>query len=154
MDDATKAEIEVIRERVEAATPGPLGARIGSGNNVCTALASENESTFDEFVCDVLPDYALESAQVGRRAYPPRWEANRNLIEHAYSDIPRLLAIIEEQEREIERLRQLDDTRKSQHSRADWYHLGDECSGHYDGESGKDCPAIERYGVMGGGRHG
>lgn len=83
-DDALR-EIEA---RVAKATPAPLETRIGSGNNVCTALASNNPATFDDFVCDVLPDYACKPG------IATRWEANREFIQHAYSDIPALCATV------------------------------------------------------------
>lgn len=79
-DDALRE----IKARVAKATPAPLEARIGSGNNVCTALASNNPTAFDDFVCDVLPDYACKPG------IATRWEANRDFIQHAYSDIPAL----------------------------------------------------------------
>lgn len=79
------AELDAIEARLNAATPGPLGARLGSGNSVCTALASEAEDFFDEFVCDVLPDYVCIQGKA------KRWEANRDFIQAAYTDIRRLL---------------------------------------------------------------
>lgn len=80
--------IEALLDEVDAliakATPAPLETRLGSGHNVCTALASAATGSFDEFVCDVLPDYAC------RPGKSPRWEANRNLIQAVYSILPRL----------------------------------------------------------------
>lgn len=97
---ATPEEIAEIRARRDAATPGPYGARIGSGNFVCTALASEHTSRFDEFICDVLPDYVLE-----RKQSSLRWEANREFLQHSWVDITTLLDVYEAQRLEIERLK-------------------------------------------------
>lgn len=89
LSEEALAEIEA---RANAATPGPLEARLGSGNNVCTALASIATATFDEFVCDVLPDYACNLG------ITPRWEANRNFIEHVFTDIPALCRTLRAQQ--------------------------------------------------------
>lgn len=80
----TPEQVAEAEHLFSEATPGPLGARLGSGQNVCTALASEAENAFDEFVCDVLPDYACQPGTA------TRWEANRNLIEWLYANGPAL----------------------------------------------------------------
>lgn len=78
MDDATRAELDAIRKRVEAATPGPWEA--GSGNGVHKGIS------------------AIATTHGDNR------HANAQFIGGSITDIPRLLAIIDEQEREIARL--------------------------------------------------
>jgi hypothetical protein len=77
-----------VKERAEAATPGPWEPCIGSGNCEMTALShQEQEGPGTEFVCDLLPDWALDLS--------PRKAENMEFIAHARTDVDRLAAMVE-----------------------------------------------------------
>lgn len=85
----TPAELAAIRERCDAASEGPWGICLGSGNNVCTGI-HQSEVPLEEadYICDVCPDYLLDEGN----ALPRERElANMRFIEHARADIPALL---------------------------------------------------------------
>jgi len=42
-------------ETCQRATPGPWGICLGSGENLCTAISTED----GKLICDCLPDYAI-----------------------------------------------------------------------------------------------
>lgn len=90
--------LKAMKEAAVRATPGQLEARLGSGNNVCTAVASIDPSCFDEFFADVLPDYACKPG------IALRWEANREfLIACSPANVSALIAERDELEAELER---------------------------------------------------
>lgn len=85
-----KERLEEIRARVNAATPGPWEACLGSGIAECTAIMHQDGETGENFfVADCMPDYALDWASEDHLA-------NLEFIAHARQDIPDLLAEIAE----------------------------------------------------------
>jgi hypothetical protein len=100
MDDATRKELEQIRKRVEAATPGPWDfhgltmsyhvARIKDGHVHCSPRVVH--ATIENDVYN--PDDVNHGAG-GVREYK-----DAVFIAASRTDIPRLLTILEEQERE------------------------------------------------------
>jgi len=84
MDDATRTELEAIKKRVEAATEGPWSA---SDNHFVIA---DHEGRDFHIVAEI-------DCISGR-------DEDEQFIIHSRTDIPRLLSIIEEQERDNARL--------------------------------------------------
>lgn len=111
-------------ERICAeATKGPWSPRLGSGNIVCTAIASDCPDCFDEFVGDCLPDWILVDAEVGHA--PKDHRVNMEFITHARTYYPTALA-------EVRRLRGALEEIATAHQS---YHEGpalDASSGTYD----------------------
>ena len=61
-------DLEAIRRRADAATPGPWEFCLGSGFHVCTGIKHESDDGETMFIADCLPDYALAIAEVDHRA--------------------------------------------------------------------------------------
>lgn len=96
IDDELKAAEAICA----AATAGPWSMRLGSGNVVCTAIASDCPESFDEFVADCLPDWAL----AGLAKAPKNHLNNMAFIIHARTAYPEALAEIRRLQSEHEKL--------------------------------------------------
>jgi hypothetical protein len=85
--------LDDIKARVEDATEGPWRIILGSGENVCTAVAYESPLTGAVTpVADVLPDWIVNEYPTENR---PDHRPDLNFIAHARADIPYLLDLVE-----------------------------------------------------------
>lgn len=91
------SDLDAIRARLAAITPGEWISVLGSGNNLCTAIASDIPGELrSTFICDCLPDYVLPSVdEQGDFLLPPDHVPNLKFIEHAPADMAELLRMID-----------------------------------------------------------
>lgn len=79
------SRLKKISDRLDAATPGPWIACLGSGNNECTAVMSEFTGTV---IADLLTDYMLKEN-------PEKViHADLKLIAHAPTDLRKLIECV------------------------------------------------------------
>ena len=97
-----KPDLKAIKERCDAATPGPWTACLGSGMHECTAIAS-NAVGAGLFVCDLIPDWLFDQPEAAESLkYKP---ANMEFLENIRTDIPSLLAYIERLEKALTKIK-------------------------------------------------
>lgn len=87
MTALTAAELAEIKDRADAATPGPWSAVLGSGAHLCTAIVGADGATV---VADLLPDWVLADG-----CAPPDHVPNLRFIEAARTDVHRLVTEVE-----------------------------------------------------------
>lgn len=100
-------DLDKISALVEAATPGPWGICLGSGDNLCTAISSEGVEDWDlRFtpICDLLPDWILQAEGKDGKSLRKDHRADMNFIAWTRTGIPSLVQRIRELEKENERL--------------------------------------------------
>lgn len=90
----TETWLKSQREILAAATKGPWEPCLGSGNDECTAIHFEGnkENPYGLFVCDLVPDWALDEKYKKDLEYKP---ANMEFIAQVRTEHARALLIIE-----------------------------------------------------------
>jgi hypothetical protein len=86
--------LETIRLRLATITPGEWCSVLGSGDHLCTAIASDiSGEEHSTFICDCLPDYVMPDGN--GFTLPTDHVPNLKFIEHAPNDIAALLYLID-----------------------------------------------------------
>lgn len=97
-----KDKLAEIRDRVEAARPKykNITAIIGSGHNLCTAVAAECQETGNmDFIADIFPDYVKDSlGNNGHQFCDIGFDvhlARMKFLENVFDDIDYLLGLLD-----------------------------------------------------------